>query len=193
MNSQFIDINLLPKPVRPPLAQTIWVRRMVPGLILLCLAAILVLSAILIKRRNDRQLSQQRIEMENKKQDIREFSFTITQVELLQQQINTLLKHAEQLEQDAIRIERENPSLASFLRIVTDTLLPRMTLTGFVVEGPKRFVIQGEAGSPALVVSYVESLKAQPRIRTVTARSIEQIGGDGAPTAVRWTIEIKLP
>ena len=192
MNSEFIDINLLPQPVPPSAGGTVWVRRMVPGLILLCLAAILVLTATLVKRHNDRELLDQRIDMQNMQQSIRDFSVIITQIELLQQQIRTLVTHAEQLEQDATRIERQIPSVAGFLRMGTDALLPRMTLTHFVVEGPNRFVIEGEAGSSALVLSYIEILKTLPEIRTVRPRSVEQLGGDSPPTAVRWTIEIQL-
>lgn len=192
MNSEFIDINLLPQTTRRRLGGVVWIRRMVPGLILLCLAAILVLGSSVMKMRNDRELMEQRIEMQTMQQSIRDFSVVLTQVELLQQQIRTFSNHAQQLEQDAIRVQRENPSLAGFLRIVTDTLLPRMTLTGFVVEGPNHFVIRGEAGSPALVLSYIERLKARSEIRVVTTRSVEQVKGALVPTAVRWTIEIEL-
>lgn len=192
MNSEFIDINLLPQTARPTLGGAVWIRRMIPGLILLCFAAILLLASANMKRRNDRQLTQQRIEMQTMQQSIRDFSVVQTQVELLQQRVRTLSSYAEQLEQDAIRVERENPSVANFLRIVTDSLLPRMTLTGFVVEGPNRFVIRGEAGSPTLVLSYIERLKARSEIRVVTTRSVEQVKESLIPTTVRWTIEIEL-
>jgi len=192
MNSEFIDINLLPQTTRRTLGGVVWIRRMVPGLILLCLAAILVLGSSVMKMRNDRELMEQRIEMQTMQQSIRDFSVVLTQVELLQQQIRTLSSYAQQLEQDAIQVQRENPSVAGFLRMVTDTLLPRMTLTGFVVEGANRLVIRGEAGSPALVLSYIERLKARSEIRVVTIRSVEQVKGSLVPTAVRWTIEIEL-
>ncbi|MDQ4076058.1 MAG: hypothetical protein M3220_07405 [Chloroflexota bacterium] len=191
MNSDFIDINLLPHPVRPALGGPAWRRLMIPGFLLLLLALALTFGAFLLKIRNDQVLAEQQAEMEAMSEEVRDFSTIMAEVEVLQQQITTLAIQAEQLEADAERVNQENPSLAPFLRVLAETLLPRMSVTGIVASSPARYVVQGEAGSNSLVIEYANALKQRPEIRSVTIRSVEQLGGDAAPATVRWTIEVE--
>jgi Tfp pilus assembly protein PilN len=190
MRADFIDINLLPRPVRATLAGTPWRRLMLPGLMMLVLALLLVLGASLLKVRNDRALAEQRAQLLSAQQGVNDFSTLLTEVKLLQEQVTTLATQAEQLEADAERVERENPSLAPFLRALTETLLPRMTITGIVTEMPDRYIVSGEAGSNALVIEYVNALKRNPQVREVLPRTIERLGDDAPPGAVRWVLEV---
>jgi hypothetical protein len=190
-NTQFIDINLLPKRVRPAVGGAAWARLMAPGLLLLLVATVLVLFSVTLKMQNDRLLTEQRAEMERRREDVRDFDTVINQVTLLREQITTLATQTEQLRGDAERVNSENPPLAPFLSAVTSSLLPRMRVTGITlseVEGV--YLIQGEAGSDALVVEYIQTLKVQPEIRNVTPRLIERLGGNAPPNTVRWTLEV---
>lgn len=112
MSANFIDINLLPRPVRPALGGATWQRFMVPGLALLALATFIVLGSTFLKVRNDRLLAQQRIEMETVRRGVTDFSAILAQVEILQQQVTTLATQAAQLEADAQRVNQANPALA---------------------------------------------------------------------------------
>ncbi|MGH2543056.1 MAG: hypothetical protein ACRDIB_09675, partial [Ardenticatenaceae bacterium] len=112
MRSDFIDINLLPRPLRPPLGGAVWRRVMLPGLVMLLLALVLLLGASFLKARNDRTLAEQRAQLVTVQERVRGLSVLLAEVELLQQQVATLATEAEQLEADAERVERENPSLA---------------------------------------------------------------------------------
>lgn len=195
MNSEFIDINLLPQPVKPASEGLARLRRMAPGLLLLVLAVMLVIAGSLLNEKNKSQLEEQESKLEITRQRILEFSAVMAEVEILQQQINTLATQAEQLEEDAKRISEQNASLAPIIRAITIALLPRMSLTGFVVEDMSDrvdvLVVQGEAGSQSLVLSYIAALKEQPEINSVHIRSIEQLKGDAPPSAVRWVLEVK--
>lgn len=191
MNANFIDINLLPRPVRPAIGGAAWQRLMVPGLVLLAIATFFVLGATFLKVRNDRMLAQQRIEVQRVGQGVRDFSTIIAQVEILQQQVTTLATQAAQLEADAERVSQANPPLAPFLAALTESLLPRMKITGVVAQGENRFLVRGEAGTDSLVVAYVQALQRRPEVRSVTPRAIEQLGGDAPPSAVRWTLLVE--
>ena len=190
MNSDFIDINLL----RPPQAARVPAARrpgVALGLALLGLAFLLLLVAGLIKTRNDRELARQAAQLQAMQQGVRQFSVVMTEVEQLQNQITTLAQQAEQLEADAEQIDLQNPALAPFLGALTGALLPRMEITGIVMLEADRFLVQGEAGSDALVVEYISALRQQPAIREVAPRTVTRAGGDAAPGAVRWTIEVE--
>lgn len=191
MNAPFIDINLLPRPVRPALGGPTWLRLLVPGLVLLALATLMVLGASLLKVRNDRLIAQQQAEMVALRQAVRDFSVVAAEVEILQQQVTTLATQAQQLEGDAERVNQGNPALAPFLRAITESLPPRMKITGIVARSPTRFLVQGEAGSDSLVVAYVQALERRPEIRSVAPQSVEQVGGNAPPSAVRWTLEVE--
>lgn len=191
MHSDFIDINLLPHPVRPALGGPAWRRLMVPGLLALMLAMFLVLGASIVKVRNDRALSEQEAQLARMSGEVRSLSVVLAEVEVLQQQITTLATQAEQLKADAERVNQQNPALAPFLRALHDSLLPRMSITTVVLEERNRYVIQGEAGSNALVVEYANALRRRSDIRQVTPRSIERLGSDAPPGAVRWTLEVE--
>ena len=191
--TDFVDINLLPRPVRPRkvLVDTRWRWPMIVGLGLMTVALLLLMAAFLQKIRNDRLLNVQRVDLLLAESEMAEFSVTQAEVEVLQEQLSTLAKQVDQLEGDAERVERENPSLAPFLRALIGTLLPRMTITGIVEGADGRFIVQGEAGSNALVTDYVNALNEHPDIGSVTPRSVEQLGGDAPPGAVRWTLEVE--
>ncbi len=191
MSSDFIDINLLPRPVRPALGGPAWRRLMLPGLLLMVGAVALILVATLIKVRNDRALAEQRVQLVTMQQAVQDFSTTMAEVDLLQEQVATLATQAEQLKANAERVERENPSLAPFLAALTETLLPRMSILSIVATSPTQYVVRGEAGSNALVIDYANALKKRPEIRGVTPSSIDQLGGDAPPGSVRWTLEVE--
>lgn len=189
-NTQFIDINLLPKRVRPAVGGAAWARLMAPGLLLLLVATVLVLFSVTLKIQNDRLLAEQRTEVQRRREDVRDFDTVINQVTLLREQITTLATQTEQLRSDAERVSSENPPLAPFLASVTSSLLPRMRVTGITSTADGIYLIQGEAGSDALVVEYIQTLKMQPEIRSVTPRLIERLGGNAPPNTVRWTLEV---
>ena len=191
--TDFVDINLLPRPVRPRTIQvdTRWRLPMIIGLGLMTIALLLLMAAFLQKIRNDRLLVHQQEEVGLIEPQVAAYAITQAEVDVLQEQLSTLAKQVDQLEGDAERVERENPSLAPFLRALTGTLLPRMTITGIVEGADGRFVVQGEAGSNALVTDYVNALNEHPDIGSVTPRSVEQVGGDAPPGAVRWTLEVE--
>ncbi len=193
MNSEFIDINLLPRPVKPASETLARLRRMAPGLLLLVLAVMLVIAGYLLMLNNSQQLAKQEEQIDTTRQRILQFSAVMAEVEILQQQINTLATQAEQLEGDAKRLEEQNSSLAGVMAAITNALLPRMSLSGFVASDMSHnlLVVQGEAGSRSLVLSYISSLKEQPEIESVHIRSIEQLKGDAPPSAVRWILEVK--
>lgn len=191
MNADFIDINLLPRPVRPAMGGPIWVRLMVPGILMVALAIFLLLGAAYLKLRNDRILAEQRVALQRTSEEVRDFATLMAEVQVLQQQVTTLATQAQLLEGDAERVGQENPALAPFLSAITESLLPRMKITGLVAQGDNRFILRGEAGSDSLVVSYAQALQKRPEIRSVTPRSVEQIGGNAPPSAVRWTLEIE--
>lgn len=191
MNADFIDINLLPRPVRPAMGGPTWVRLMVPGILMVVLALLLTVGAAYLKLRNDRILAEQRVELQRTSEEVRDFATLMAEVQVLQQQVTTLATQAQLLEGDAERVGQENPALAPFLSAITESLLPRMKITGLVAQGDNRFILRGEAGSDSLVVSYAQALQQRPEIRSVTPRSVEQIGGNAPPSAVRWTLEIE--
>lgn len=194
MNSQFVDINLLPRPVRAAVGGAAWARLMVPGLILLFLATLLVLVATLLKVRNDRLLAEQRIRLEQTREDIRDLNAVQTEQELLEQQVTDLATQAQQLEGDAERIATNNPPLAPFLQALYSALLPRMEITSIEAEPNNTFIVEGEAGSDALVVAYIQALSDEPGISTVTPLEIEELSDTAAPGAVRWTLQVtRLP
>lgn len=190
MNSQFVDINLLPRPIRPSIAGAAWARMMAPGILLLLISTILVLGSVTLKMRNDRLLAEQRQEMQQRREQVGDFSSLMGQVTLLQEQITTLVTQTEQLRGDAERVNAANPPFTPFLRAVNDTLLPRMKLTGIVSQPNDTFLVQGEAGSDALVVSYVQALKQRTEIRSVTPQLVEALGGTAAPGSVRFTLVV---
>jgi hypothetical protein len=191
--TDFVDINLLPRPVRPRTIQmdTRWRLPMIVGLGLMTIALLLLMAAFLQKIRNDRLLNAQRLDVEIAQEDMATVAGVQAEVDMLQEQLSTLAQQVDQLEGDAERVERENPSLAPFLRTLTGTLLPRMTITGIVEGADGRFIVQGEAGASALVTDYVNALNEHPDIGSVTPRSVEQLGGDAPPGAVRWTLEVE--
>jgi hypothetical protein len=191
--TDFVDINLLPRPVRPRSVQvdTRWRLPMVVGLGLMTIALLLLMAAFLQKIRNDRLLLRQADELQEVGPQVEAYAITQAEVEVLQEQLSTLARQVDQLEGDAERVERENPSLAPFLRALTGTLLPRMTITGIVEGADGRFIVQGEAGSNTLVTDYVNALNEHPDVGSVTPRSVEQLGGDAPPGAVRWTLEVE--
>jgi hypothetical protein len=190
-NTQFIDVNLLPKRVRPAVGGAAWARLMAPGLFLLVVATVLVLVSVTLKIQNDRLLAEQRAEMQRRSQQVLGFDSLITRVDLLREQITTLATQTEQLRRDAERVNSANPPLAPFLSAVTSALLPRMKVTGINAQADGTYLIQGEAGSDALVVEYIQTLKQQPEIRTVTPQLIERLGGTAPPNAVRWTLAVE--
>lgn len=190
-NTQFIDVNLLPKRVRPAVGGAAWARLMAPGLFLLLVATVLVLVSVTLKIQNDRLLAEQRTEMQRRRQEVLGFDSLMTRVTLLQEQITTLATQTEQLRRDAERVNSDNPPLAPFLNAVTSALLPRMRVTGINAQSDGNYLIQGEAGSDALVVEYIQTLKQQPEIRNVTPQLIERLGGTAPPNAVRWTLEVE--
>ncbi|MBA3532190.1 MAG: hypothetical protein H0T73_09750, partial [Ardenticatenales bacterium] len=124
-------------------------------------------------------------------QNSQSVSSLLTEVERLQQQITTVATQSQQLQADAERVERDNPSLAPFLITLTTTLPPRMRITGIVANGPNRFLVKGEAGSDALVIEYANALKLKPGIRAVTPSSVQQLPGTDTPGAVTWTLEVE--
>lgn len=191
--TDFVDINLLPRPVRPRAVQvdTRWRLPMIVGLGLMTIALLLLMAAFLQKIRNDRLLVHQHEEVELVRPAVEAYAITQAEVDVLQEQLSTLAQQVDQLEGDAERVERDNPSLSPFLRALTGTLLPRMTITGIVEDADGRFIVQGEAGSNALVTDYVNALNEHPDIGAVTPRSVEQLGGDAPPGAVRWTLEVE--
>lgn len=190
-NTQFIDVNLLPKRVRPAVGGAAWARLMTPGLILLVVATLLVLVSVTLKIQNDRLLAEQRSEMARRRELVLGFDTLEARVRLLQEQITTLATQTEQLRRDAERVNSENPPFAPFLSAVTSALLPRMRVTGINAQSNGIYLVQGEAGSDALVVEYIQILKQQPEIRTVTPQLIERLGGNAPPNAVRWTLEVE--
>lgn len=190
-NTQFIDVNLLPKRVRPAVGGAAWARLMAPGLFLLLVATVLVLVSVTLKIQNDRLLAEQRAELDRRRQMVLGFDSMITRVELLREQITILATQTEQLRSDAERVNSANPPLAPFLSAVTSALLPRMKVTGINAQPNGVYLVQGEAGSDALVVEYIQILKQQPEIRTVTPQLIERLGGSAPPNAVRWTLEVE--
>jgi hypothetical protein len=187
-NTHFIDINLLPRRVRPLVTGSAWARMMAPGILLLVVATVLVLASVTLKIQNDRILAEQRTEMQRRREDVRGFDTLISRVELLREQITTLATQTEQLRRDAERVNSANPPLAPFLDAVTSSLLPRMKVTGINARPDRVFLVQGEAGSDALVVEYIQVLKQQPEISSVTPQLIERLGGGAPPNAVRWTL-----
>ncbi|HEX8684429.1 MAG TPA: hypothetical protein VF707_19085 [Ardenticatenaceae bacterium] len=191
--TDFVDINLLPRPVRPRTIQvdTRWRLPMIVGLGLMTIALLLLMAAFLQKIRNDRLLVRQEDELQDLGTPVAAYAITQAEVEALQEQLSTLARQVDQLEGDAERVERENPSLAPFLRALTGTLLPRMTITGIVEDADGHFIVQGQAGASALVTDYVNALNEHPDIGAVTPRSVEQLGGDAPPGAVRWTLEVE--
>lgn len=190
-NTQFIDVNLLPKRVRPAVGGAAWARLMAPGLFLLLVATVLVLVSVTLKIQNDRLLAEQRTEMQRRRQEVLGFDSLMSRVTLLREQITTLATQTEQLRRDAERVNSDNPPLAPFLNAVTSALLPRMRVTGINAQSDGLYLIQGEAGSDALVVEYIQTLKQQPEIRNVTPQLIERLGGNAPPNAVRWTLEVE--
>ena len=55
-----------------------------------------------------------------------------------------------------------------------------------------RFLVQGTAGSTALVIQYADLLEQRPEVRKVTPLSIDQLDDDDAPPGtVRWTLEVQ--
>ncbi len=190
MNTQFVDINLLPRPIRPAVGGAAWARMMAPGLLLLLLATVLVLVSVTFKVRNDRLLAEQRQEMQQRREEVGDFASLMSQVALLQEQITTLVTQTEQLKGDAERVNSANPPLTPFLQAVKDTLLPRMKLTGILSQPNDVFLVQGEAGSDTLVVSYIQALKQRAEIRAVTPQLIEARGGDAPPGSVRFTLVV---
>jgi hypothetical protein len=190
-NSQFIDINLLPRRVRPIVKGSAWARMMAPGILLLAVATVLVLGSVTLKIQNDRILAEQRTEMQRRREDVRGFDALMSRVELLREQITTLATQAEQLRRDAERVNSANPPLAPFLNAITSSLLPRMKVTGINAQPDGVFLVQGEAGSVALVVEYIQILKQQPEISRVTPQLIERVGGNAPPNTVRWTLIVE--
>lgn len=190
-NTQFVDINLLPRRVRPAVAGAAWARLMVPGILLLVVATLLVLGSVTLKMRNDRIIEEQRTEMARRREDVRGFDALMSRVELLREQVTTLATQTEQLRRDAERVNSANPPLAPFLNAISSALLPRMKITGVNARPDGLFLVQGEAGSDALVVEYIQLLKQQPEIRSVTPQLIERLGGTAPPNAVRWTLAVQ--
>jgi hypothetical protein len=191
MSTDFVDINLLPRPVRPALGGPAWRRLMLPGVGLTIFALLLLLGATLIKTRNDQELRQQRAELQVLSQDVQALAIVAAEADVLQEQVTTLAIQAQQLEAEAERVRRENPALTPFLRALVETLLPRMTLTGVVPGGPNRYIVRGEAGSSALVVDYANALQQREEVRAVTPQSIENLGSTDVPGAVRWTLVVE--
>jgi hypothetical protein len=190
-NTQFVDINLLPKRVRPAVGGAAWARLMAPGILLLVVSTVLVLVSVTLKIQNDRLLAEQRTEMQRRREEVRGFDTLINRVELLREQITILATQTEQLRRDAERVNSENPPLAPFLNAVTSALLPRMRVTGINAQPDGIYLVQGEAGSDALVVEYIQALQRQPEIQSVTPQLIERLGGNNPPNAVRWTLEVE--
>lgn len=191
MKSEFVDINLLPRAMRPALGGPTWRRLMVPGMMLIIASLALMLGAAVVKVRNDRALAEQRAQLVTMQQGVRDFSTVSAEVELLQEQVTTLATQSERLKADAERVNRQNPPLAPFLAALTDSLLPRMKITSLVAESPSRYIVRGEAGSSVLVIDYANLLKERPEIRAVTPRSVDQLGGEAPPGTVRWTLEVE--
>lgn len=191
MNNDFVDINLLPRPVRPLLAGREWRRVMLPGLALLTIALAVLLGSWLIAARNQRALAAQQAQVEELRRQVVLFTDLMAEVEGLQQQVATLATQAEQLEADAESVRAQNPPFAPFLIALTAPLLPRMELTGMVAGDGNRFLVQGEAGSSALVIEYAALLEQRPEVRKVTPQSIERLGGSAPPGTVRWTLEVQ--
>jgi HAMP domain-containing protein len=121
--TDFVDINLLPRPVRPRTIQvdTRWRLPMIVGLGLMTIALLLLMAAFLQKIRNDRLLVRQEDELQDLGTPVAAYAITQAEVEALQEQLSTLARQVDQLEGDAERVERENPSLAPFLRALTGT------------------------------------------------------------------------
>lgn len=190
-NTQFVDINLLPKRVRPTVGGAAWARLMAPGILLLVVSTVLVLFSVTLKIQNDRLLAEQRTEMQRRREEVRGFDALISRVDLLREQITILATQTEQLRRDAEQVNSANPPLAPFLNAVTSALLPRMKITGINAQPNGVYLIQGEAGSDALVVEYIQALKQQPEIRNVIPQLIERLGGNSPPNAVRWTLEVE--
>lgn len=193
--TEFVDINLLPRPVRPRgqtvLLDTRWRRPLLVGLGLLLVAVLLLMGAYLQWIRNDTMLVRQQAQLQLLGQQVTDLSVVEAEAAVLQEQLATLATQVDQLEGDAERVERDNPPLASFLRALAGALLPRMTVTGIVERDVGRFVVQGEAGSNALVTEYANALAQRPEIRSATPRSIQEVGGDAPPGTVRWTLEVE--
>jgi hypothetical protein len=193
--TEFVDINLLPRPTRPRgqmvLIENNWRRPLLLGLGLMFVALFLLMAAYLQYLRNDRLLTYQQAELQLVGQQVTDLSVVQAEAEVLQEQLTTLATQADQLEGDAARVEQENPSLAPFLRAMADALLPRMTITGIIEGEAGIFLVQGEAGSNTLVTEYADALGQRPEIRAVAPRSVQQVGGDAPPGTVRWTLEVE--
>ncbi|MBA2389998.1 MAG: hypothetical protein H0V67_07035 [Geodermatophilaceae bacterium] len=193
MNTDFIDINLLPHTVRPTIGGPAWRRLMLPGLGLLFLSLMLLFGAWRITARNEQALAEQRAALEALGENVQEFSAVSAEVDVLQQQITTLASQTRQLQGDAERVGTENPALAPFLRALVEESLPRMSVTSIVPDGTNRYIVQGEAGSASLVIEYANALRQRGEIRAVTPRSVDDLddGAGALPGAVRWTLVVE--
>lgn len=193
MASDFLDLNLLPPerryrsgpPVRTRNAATML------GLGLLAFALLTIIPLWLTKLSVDRRLSQLATAVETTRIQVRDTDSLLAREAQLQQQIQTTLIKADTLERQAARIKAEQPALSELLQPLAQALPPRVTIATLTVSEAGVVRVAGEGGSATLVLEFAQEVERLPNVRRVSVVGMDRLGGDAAPTAVSYTIEIE--
>jgi hypothetical protein len=194
MPADFIDLNLLPSERRPTRRRGGGGRRNLAGLLglgLLAFAFLTLFPLLGISYTIGERLETLRASVEASRVGVREADAVLAREAQLQQQIQTTLLQADNLDRQAEQLRTQQLSLSDLLQPMAQALPPRMTIGTVTMLESGTIRVTGEGGSPALVLEFAQALEALPQIRRVNVVGMDRLGGQAAPTAVAYTLEIE--
>lgn len=111
----------------------------------------------------------------------------LAQRETRLREIVETLRRLNRLENEAVLLQHQTPPFTQILESIRVALPPRVTVETIRAEG-EQIIVEGEAGSPSLVVEFVRALEEHGTATRVTVDQIEHRNRDTSPFVVHYRL-----
>lgn len=165
-------------------------------MLLFMLAMLSLLPLLLVRSYNQGAVADLEEQVREQRREAARVEDMLAQREATLEEITTILRRADVLEQQSAELARGGPPVSSSFRAINDALPPRVTLLE-IQDQETQLLVRGRAGSSSLVVEFAQQLQLSNDGKQVVIDEMQQITSDTAdeeglpPTTVvfRLTME----
>ncbi len=176
------DVNLLPSTERlwdGKAERFAWALLLVGWLLFLLALVVNIQSANALRALEARAVGVRREAAQAEQQ--------LAQREARLQEIVETLRHVNRLETELDALRRQGPPFSQILEDIRAALPPRVSVHSIQTQ-ESRVVVEGEAGSPSLVIEFVRALREEGTATNVVVDRIEHRDLDASPSTVYFRL-----